>query len=88
VTLSGLIATAVIVFVLSWNQYFLPLVLTNIHIKTIPVMMRDFFTLEREFEWPVAAAVLILSLLPVSGVAIIAHRALQRFSLNFALEAD
>jgi multiple sugar transport system permease protein len=76
---SGVIATGVIVFVLSWNQFFLPLLLTSIRVRVIPVMMRDFFALEREFEWTIAAAVLIVSLLPVSVAAAVAHQFLERF---------
>ncbi|MEZ4670374.1 MAG: carbohydrate ABC transporter permease [Anaerolineae bacterium] len=75
----GLIATAVIIFTLSWNQYYLPTILTGIHIKVIPVMMRDFFALERDFDWRLAAGVLIISLLPVSLVVAAAHRVMERF---------
>jgi ABC-type glycerol-3-phosphate transport system permease component len=78
----GLIATGVIVFVLSWNQFFLPLMLTSTEIKTIPVMMRDFFTLDREFDWPKVAAVLVISLIPVGLFVTAAHRSLEWFSLN------
>lgn len=79
-TLSGgVIATMVIVFALSWNQFFLPLLVTSTRIRVIPVMMRDFFALERDFDWTVAAAVLIVSLLPVSLLAAAAHRAIERF---------
>jgi ABC-type glycerol-3-phosphate transport system permease component len=85
---SGVVATAVIVFTLSWNQFFLPLVLTGIRIRVIPVMMRDFFSLEREFDWTVASAVLILSLLPVSVVAGTAHRMLERFGLVSLVDVD
>lgn len=75
----GIIATTVIVFVLSWNQFYLPIILTTIRIKVIPVMMRDFFALEREFDWRVASAVLIVSLLPVSILVAAAHRVMARF---------
>jgi ABC-type glycerol-3-phosphate transport system permease component len=72
----ALIASAALVFALSWNQYFLPLLLTERHIRPLPVMMRDFFALEREFEWPKAAAVIVISLLPVITFIAAAHRAL------------
>jgi multiple sugar transport system permease protein len=75
----GVIATIVVVFVLSWNQFYLPVILTAIRIRVIPVMMRDFFTLEREFDWRVASAVLIISLLPVSILVAAAHRVMDRF---------
>lgn len=75
----GIMATTVIVFALSWNQFYIPLILTAVRIKVIPVMMRDFFALEREFDWRVASAVLILSLLPVSLLVAAAHRVMARF---------
>ena len=43
-----------------------PLVMTSGQIKTIPVAMSDFFTFERELDWPTAAAALIVSLVPVT----------------------
>jgi ABC-type glycerol-3-phosphate transport system permease component len=81
----GVIATACIVFVLNWNLFLIPLVLTLSHIKTIPVAMSDFFTFERELEWPTAAAALIVSLLPLVLFVALAHRALEQFSLGTTL---
>jgi len=78
----GVIATACIVFVLNWNLFLIPLVLTLSRIKTIPVAMSDFFTFERELEWPTAAAALIVSLLPLVLFVALAHRALEQFSLG------
>jgi multiple sugar transport system permease protein len=78
----GVIATACIVFVLNWNLFLIPLVLTLSRIKTIPVAMSDFFTFERELEWPTAAAALIVSLVPLVLFVALAHRALERFSLG------
>ena len=88
VVVPGVIATGVIVFVLSWNQFFLPLILTGTQIKTIPVMMRDFFVLDREFEWPKVAAVLIISLIPVGLFVTVAHRSLEWFSLSMGHTQD
>jgi ABC-type glycerol-3-phosphate transport system permease component len=59
-----------------------PLVLTSGEIKTVPVAMSDFFTFERELDWPTAAAALILSLLPVAVLVAVFHRVLDRFALN------
>jgi ABC-type glycerol-3-phosphate transport system permease component len=75
-------ATAIVVFVLDWNMLLVPLVLTSGEIKTVPVAMSDFFTFERELEWPTAAAALVISLIPVALVVALFHRALQRFTLG------
>jgi hypothetical protein len=44
--------------------------------------MSDFFTFERELDWPTAAAALVLSLAPVGVLVGVFHRALERFSLD------
>ena len=75
-------ATAVVLFVLDWNMLLVPLVLTSGEIKTIPVAMSDFFTFERELDWPTAAAALIVSLGPVAVLVGLFHGVLDRFSLG------
>jgi ABC-type glycerol-3-phosphate transport system permease component len=81
-------ATAIVVFVIDWNMLLVPLVLTSGEIKTVPVAMSDFFTFERELEWPTAAAALVISLVPVALVVAVFHRALQRFTLETALHSS
>ena len=83
----GVAATAIIVFVLSWNQVLMPLVLTA-RLKTVPTAMIDFFTFERELEWPTAAAALIAWLLPLGIFVALAHRLLEQFSLNVSEDVD
>jgi multiple sugar transport system permease protein len=80
--LPGVAATALILFVLNWNQFLVPLVLTTSRVKTIPVAMSDFFTFERELQWPTAAAALVVSLVPLAVLVTVAHRVLERFSLT------
>lgn len=77
-------ATAIILFVLDWNLLLVPLVLTAGGLKTVPLAMMDFFTFERELEWPTAAAALIISLIPVAILVMVFHRVLDRFALNVA----
>ena len=80
-TASALAATAIIIFVLSWNQLLLPLLLAA-QVKTIPSKMIDFFAFERELDWPVAAAALVVSLLPIGIFVALAHRLLKQFHLT------
>ncbi len=77
----GLAATSLLVFVLNWNLLLVPLVLA-VNTKTIPVAIIDFFTLDRQVEWSTAAAALMVSLLPVVTLVAVAHRVLERFSLD------
>lgn len=75
-------ATAIVLFVLAWNLLLVPLVLTSGEIKTVPVAMMDFFTFERELDWPTAAAALVISLVPVAILGGVFNRVLERFSLD------
>src|SRR6267378_289520 len=75
-------ATAIVLFVIDWNMLLVPLVLTSGEIKTIPVGMSDFFTFERELDWPTAAAALVVSLTPLGLLVAVFHRLLERFRLD------
>lgn len=75
-------ATAIVLFVLDWNMLLLPLVLTGIDVRTLPVVLTDFFTLERQVEWPTAAAALTISLVPLLVLVGLLHRFLESFSLT------
>ncbi len=77
-------ATTVVLFVLDWNMLLIPLVLTGIDVRTLPVILTDFFTLEREVAWPTAAAALAISLVPILLLVGLLHRILERFSLGDA----
>jgi ABC-type glycerol-3-phosphate transport system permease component len=81
-------ATTIVLFVLDWNQLLLPLVLTGINVRTMPVVLTDFFTLERELDWPTAAAALTISLVPLLFLVGLFHRLLERFSLTAAAPVD
>jgi ABC-type glycerol-3-phosphate transport system permease component len=75
-------ATAIVLFVIDWNMLLVPLVLTSGQVKTVPVGMSDFFTFERELDWPTAAAALIVSLAPLALLVAVFHRLLERFRLD------
>lgn len=75
-------ATAIVLFVLDWNQLLVPLMLTSGDLKTVPVAMTDFFTFERELDWPTAAAALVISVAPVAVLVGVFHRILTLFTLG------
>ncbi len=83
----SVVATAIVLFVLDWNMLLVPLVLTSGGIKTIPVGLSDFFTFERELDWPTAAAALVVSVAPVAALVAVFHRILDRFSLGARIGA-
>jgi len=81
-------ATAIVLFVIDWNMLLVPLVLTSGEVKTIPVGMSDFFTFERELDWPTAAAALVVSLAPLALLVGVFHRLLERFRLDTSGSRD
>jgi ABC-type glycerol-3-phosphate transport system permease component len=78
----------IVLFVLDWNQLLIPLVLTGINVRTLPVVLTDFFTLERELDWPTAAAALTISLVPLLVLVGLLHRLFERFSLVPEIDRD
>jgi ABC-type glycerol-3-phosphate transport system permease component len=84
----GVAATAIVIFVLNWNSFLAPMIVSTSHVRTIPMAMSDFFMVDRELEWPTAAAALIASVLPVVAVVAVTHRMLERFFLGSPREAS
>jgi multiple sugar transport system permease protein len=81
-------ATVIVLFVLDWNQLLIPLVLVGINVRTLPVVLTDFFTLERELDWPTAAAALTISLVPLLVLVGLLHGLLEGFSLVPEIDRD
>ena len=77
-----LVATATILFVIDWNLLLIPLVVAGVEVRPVPVAMVDFFTFERELDWPTAAAALVVSVLPLVIALGLFHRLLDRFALD------
>lgn len=78
---TGVAATAIIIFVLSWNEFLVPFVLSTDSVRSIPMAMVDVFKWDRELEWSAVAAALVASLLPLLLLVAAAHRLLEYFSL-------
>ena len=74
-------ATTIVLIVLDWNFLLTPLVLTGINVRTLPVVLTDLFTLEREVDWPTAAAALTISFVPLVALIGLLHRVVERFNL-------
>ena len=74
----GVIATAVLVFVLDWNLFLLPSLLTEHPPMMLPMAMRDFFAFERDLEWPTAAAALVVTLAPTFVLVFATQRSLEK----------
>ena len=63
VILPGLVATGVLVFIFSWNEFPIALALTNNTTATVPVGIAKFAQ-ENEIKYPQMAAASVLSAIP------------------------
>ncbi|MFV0252414.1 MAG: carbohydrate ABC transporter permease [Beutenbergiaceae bacterium] len=69
----GLAASAVVTFVLVWNEFLLVLVLAGDRLVTIPVLISKFQG-DKQILWAEIAASSVISLVPVVILIIAAHR--------------
>ena len=74
---TGLVATAVLAFIFSWNEFLLSLVLTTGVVRTVPVASSTFTTAFAT-EWGYLAALGIASMVPIFVFILIVQRHLVR----------
>ena len=73
----GLVATAVLAFIFSWNEFLLSLVLTTGIIRTVPVASSTFTTAFAT-EWGYLAALGVASMVPIFVFILLVQRHLVR----------
>lgn len=71
----GLAATALLVLILSWNEYLLAVFLTTADAQTMPILVAGMNAGERGIRWWSMSAVIIVMIIPVVSLALV----LQRF---------
>ncbi len=69
----GLGATAVLTFVLIWNEFLFVLVLAGDRLVTMPMLISTFQT-DKQILWTEIAASSVISLLPVGVLIVVAQR--------------
>ncbi len=62
-TMPGIIASAILTFLLSWNEFMFALVLTRLEAKTLPIGMYDFFA-DGFVRWNWLSAATMYSMVP------------------------
>jgi multiple sugar transport system permease protein len=80
----GLFATAVMCFILAWNEFNYALFLTSRVAKTVPTAIA-FFRTERGILWGEVSALGVIAILPVLLIAAFGHKVLLR---GFSLEGS
>jgi multiple sugar transport system permease protein len=71
----GIVATAILAFTTSWNNFLFALVLTGTSLKTAPVAVFNFISFE-EYNWGAVSAAAILITLPVLAFVFLVQRQL------------
>jgi len=69
----GLFATAVFTFIMTWNDFLFPLVLTSVKSPTLPIMASTFQT-EFGVDWGGMGAASVLILMPVLMISLLTQR--------------
>jgi len=69
----GLFATSVFTFILTWNDFMFPLVLSSVRATTLPIMATNFMT-EHGVEWGNLGAAGVMILLPVVIISLLTQR--------------
>jgi len=72
-SLPGMAAVSIYVFLGSWNDFFFALILTRMNARTLPVIASRFIS-ARAISWGQINAISILILLPVVAFAVIAQK--------------
>ena len=74
----GLMATAIMSFVMIWNEFFFALILTVRNAQTAPVVVATMVTHGLEFKWGELAAAGVICMLPAMVFTVIAQKYLVR----------
>ncbi len=75
--LPGIVATAIFCFIITWNEFFYSMILTNYYAKTFTVHMPSFVGAPR-IRWSEMSAASTLAMIPVIAFAISVRRYLVR----------
>lgn len=74
----GLVACAVLTFVLTWNEFLFAMVLTSINAKTAPVALMSFIEVDGAIQWGSVAVLGFTTVFPIIFVLIIFHKYLVK----------
>jgi sorbitol/mannitol transport system permease protein len=74
---TGIISTALLVFIFVWNEFFFAVNLTYVDASTIPVYMASYMTQEGLF-WAKLSAISTLTILPPLVLGWVSHKVLVR----------
>jgi len=73
----AIVSTAILSFILSWNEFFFALILTGRDSRTVPVALATFIG-SMGIEWGNMAALSVLAILPIIALALAVQKFLVR----------
>jgi multiple sugar transport system permease protein len=71
----GLAATTILVSLIAWNEFLIPLVLAGNRTRTLPLLISTFVQ-TRTVDWGVMAAGATVAILPIAILTVLAQRSL------------
>ncbi len=74
----GLVACAVLTFVLTWNEFLFAMVLTSINATTAPVALMSFIEVDGAIQWGSVAVLGFTTVFPIIFVLVIFHKFLVK----------
>jgi ABC-type glycerol-3-phosphate transport system permease component len=72
---SGLAATTILVSLIAWNEFLIPLVLAGNQTRTLPLLISTFVQ-ARTLDWGVMTAGATIAILPIAILTVLAQRSL------------
>lgn len=74
-TVGGLAATTILVSLIAWNEFLIPLVLAGNQTRTLPLLISSFVQ-ARTIDWGVMTAGATIAILPIAILTVVAQRSL------------
>ncbi|MBE3145492.1 MAG: carbohydrate ABC transporter permease [Planctomycetes bacterium] len=74
-TVPGLVASGILVWVLYWNEFLMALILTSTNVsKTIPVALSSFLVSEQKAHWGTLSAFGLIGIVPILVIVAVASK--------------
>jgi multiple sugar transport system permease protein len=85
-SLPGLLASGILVFVLNWNEFLFALVLTSTTAKTAPVVVASFTETEGMLQWGTISVLGVLTIIPILIIVLFLRKYLVKGLLIGAMK--
>jgi multiple sugar transport system permease protein len=87
ITKNGLLATGILAFLLTWNEFLFALILTGREARTMPVLVTGYIQQTQGLLWSEMAAAAVLIMLPILVFIFFVQKHLAR-GMTFGMMND